>query len=719
MKKILVFLFLFCASITSNAQAFKEDYAKSLSTQFKFVEAYPVWADLSETFVKKQKGDWSYLRMATEAAYNSEQYKNALHWNSILTRSNQALLADWTLHFELLRMNNMHSLLVASVDSALTLIPAEAAILEWKKQASTIVSYLQDTSEFEVKDFRNVSKGEEFAAVPFEKGLVFVTSEFNTGFLARKDTWTGQNYYELTFIKDANSPYDSHSAIDKLKNNDVWNEIEHTYSHDGPISFNKDFSKALLTRNFEELDTIARVKYSRLKLILFKKEEGKWIEDVTFNFNDKHFSTGHGVFDVNGNIIFASDRPGGLGGSDLYTVSYTDGKWSVPNNLGKYVNTSSDELFPFVDSNGTMYFSSKGWVGLGGLDVFSANTAGTPNHIGIPINTSSDDFAFYLDAEAGTGYLSSNRNSHKDQIFKISTPVYDIELEIILTACDKKPIENATIEIKNKLSNTTSSQKTDKEGKVLLKPRLKDEFEVSYSGNELYASSKNLPFKATSEGKFKINLESNYLKSNQTITLLDENGKPLVGSLIQIKSKDNTVKKANTNEDGVYSWSRTSTESVLTEINCNTVSYEDHMIKLDGSDCNATQNYRVTMQKMSDEKFVKLDLVLYDFDKYFLRTASEKELDKLVQYMKERPELVVELSSHTDCRGTNNYNEVLSQNRAQSCVNYIIKKGIPKDRIIAKGYGEKQLTNKCSDGVNCTEDEHQANRRTQLKFVIK
>ena len=719
MKKIFIFLFLFCTAVVSNAQTFKEDYAKSLSAQFKFVEAYPVWADLSQSFLDKQKGDWSYLRMTTEAAYNSEQFKEALHWNSLLTRSNQALVADWTLHFELLRLNNKHSLLVASVDSALALIPAEASIIEWKRQAPTMVSYLKDTSEFEVKDFRNVSKGEEFAAVPYEKGLVFVTSEFNTGFLARKDTWTGQNYYELSFIKDANTPYESYSALDKLKNNDIWNEIEHTHSHDGPISFNKDFSQALLTRNFEELDTIARVKYSRLKLSLFKKENGKWKEDETFNFNDKHFSTGHGVFDVNGNVIFASDRPGGLGGSDLYKVSFADGKWSAPSNLGINVNTASDELFPFVDSNGTLYFSSKGWIGLGGLDVFSANTAGIPTHIGIPINTSSDDFAFFLDAETGTGYLSSNRNLNKDQIFKISTPVYDIELEILLTACDKKPIENATVEIKNKLNNTTTSQTTDKEGKVKLKPRLKDQFEISYAGNELYTASKKESFNATAEGKFNVGLSSNYLKSTQTVTVVDENGKPLVGSLIQIKSTDNTVKKANATQDGSYSWSRTNTESILTEINCNAMNYNDQSIKLSGMDCNAPQNYRITMRTMSDENFVKLDLILYDFDKYFLRQASEKELDKLVQYMKERPELVVELSSHTDCRGTDSYNEVLSQNRAQSCVNYIIKKGISKERIVAKGYGEKQLTNKCSDGINCTEDEHQANRRTELRFIIK
>lgn len=719
MKKIFIFLFLFYTTIISNAQVFKEDYAKSLSAQFKYLEAYPVWADLSENFIQKQKGDWSYLRMAAEAAYNSEQYKNALHWNSLLTRSNQALVADWTLHFELLRLNNMHSLLVASVDSALALIPAEASIIEWKRQAPTMVSYLKDTSEFEVKDFRNSSKGEEFAAVPYEKGLVFVTSEFNTGFLARKDTWTGQNYYELSYIKDANTPYESYSAIDKLKNYDIWKEIEHTHSHDGPISFNKDFSKALLTRNFEKLDTIERVKYSRLKLILFKKENGKWVEDNTFNFNDKHFSTGHGVFDVHENVIFASDRPGGLGGSDLYKVSFADGKWSAPSNLGINVNTASDELFPFVDSNGTLYFSSKGWIGLGGLDVFSANTSGIPSHIGIPINTSSDDFAFFLDAETGTGYLSSNRNSNKDQIFKISTPVFDIELEILLTACDKKPIENATIEIKNKLNNTTTFQTTDKEGKVKFKPRLKDQFEISYAGSELYTASKKESFNATNEGKFNVSLSSNYLKSTQTVTVVDENGKPLVGSLIQIKSVDNTVKKANTDQNGSYSWSRTNTESILTEIKCNTMNYDDQSIKLNGMDCNAPQNYRITMRKMSDENFVQLDLILYDFDKYFLRQASEKELDKLVQYMKERPELVIELSSHTDCRGTDSYNEVLSQNRAQSCVNYIIKKGISKDRIVAKGYGEKQLTNKCSDGVNCTEDEHQANRRTELRFIIK
>jgi outer membrane protein OmpA-like peptidoglycan-associated protein len=110
-------------------------------------------------------------------------------------------------------------------------------------------------------------------------------------------------------------------------------------------------------------------------------------------------------------------------------------------------------------------------------------------------------------------------------------------------------------------------------------------------------------------------------------------------------------------------------------------------------------------------------MVLYNFDKYELRPEGKEELDKLVQYMKERPDLRVELSSHTDSRGTSEYNIELSNNRSQSCVNYIISNGISAKMITAKGYGESKLVNQCADGVPCSEEEHQANRRTELRFL--
>jgi len=108
---------------------------------------------------------------------------------------------------------------------------------------------------------------------------------------------------------------------------------------------------------------------------------------------------------------------------------------------------------------------------------------------------------------------------------------------------------------------------------------------------------------------------------------------------------------------------------------------------------------------------------LYNFDKFSLRPEGEVELNKIVKYMKEHPELKVELSSHTDSRGTTKYNNKLSNSRSSSCVNYIISKGIPSKMITAKGYGETMLVNKCKEGVWCSIEEHQANRRTELKLI--
>ncbi|MCF6357428.1 MAG: OmpA family protein [Draconibacterium sp.] len=109
--------------------------------------------------------------------------------------------------------------------------------------------------------------------------------------------------------------------------------------------------------------------------------------------------------------------------------------------------------------------------------------------------------------------------------------------------------------------------------------------------------------------------------------------------------------------------------------------------------------------------------IYYDFDKWDILPESEIELDKLVKVLKDNPSWKVELGSHTDCRGEDAYNEVLSQKRSDSAVGYVVNGGIQKDRIIAKGYGESQLVNECDDGVSCTEAQHRKNRRTEFKIL--
>jgi len=112
-----------------------------------------------------------------------------------------------------------------------------------------------------------------------------------------------------------------------------------------------------------------------------------------------------------------------------------------------------------------------------------------------------------------------------------------------------------------------------------------------------------------------------------------------------------------------------------------------------------------------------LDNIFYDLDKSNIREDAAIELNKLVLVMESNPGLKIELSSHTDSRGSDAYNLALSQRRAKSAVAFIISKGISKDRIVARGYGETKLINRCSNGVKCSKAEHQANRRTEVKVL--
>jgi len=123
------------------------------------------------------------------------------------------------------------------------------------------------------------------------------------------------------------------------------------------------------------------------------------------------------------------------------------------------------------------------------------------------------------------------------------------------------------------------------------------------------------------------------------------------------------------------------------------------------------------LSKFKVNQVFRLENIYYDFDKWNIRADAATELDKVVAFMNENSPITIELGSHTDCRGSFKYNERLSERRAESAVAYIVSHGIAKGRITAKGYGEYQLVNKCADGVNCTPEEHQANRRTEVKIT--
>ncbi len=692
----------------SFGQTMKEEYATKLSSTLNYSEAYPVWAEMASKSIKKNENNWGYVRKAIEAATNTEQYDKALMWAEKLTANSDTCSQDWLNYFDLLLINSKTNRLMGAIDSALSRTPNSTKIQEWKKSAPLILKQLTDNSEYSIANFRQDKKGEEFCAVPYKGSVVLVSNRRNTGFLNRNYAWTGQYFTDLIAIGD---------TVD-ISTDKLWKEVKRTNPHDGPISFSKDNKIAILTVNQNEIDQVGGIKFSRLELKIYREKNGEWSEEV-FPYNNKTYSVGHGVLDQQGNLYFASDKPGGLGGVDIYKSSYVNGSWSEPVNLGSNVNTVRDEVFPFVSNNGTLYFSSNGWPGNGGLDIFYQDDQNSNSkHIGNPINTNADDFGIYVDENTGRGFLASNRNAFKDEIYTISKPVYKIEAELTLSTCDNKPLAKQTIVVKNLKTNVEDKFTTDDKGKISIKPSINTSYKFTYSG-EGNSSACTVEKTFDKEGKIPVKLSSNYKTFSGKLKVVDEKGENIDGAQITYFSKGKTTKKLLSNKD-ISTIELTSQELAETDsIVANMINYSDARIVLNNSgDCNSEKTYSLVLSKKSGSELINLGMVYYDFDLWNLRPEGKAELDKLVKYMKEHPDLTVELGSHTDSRGPDYYNEWLSERRSQSCVKYIRAAGIPTDKILAKGYGETKLVNKCSNTDRCTEAEHQLNRRTELKIQI-
>lgn len=197
------------------------------------------------------------------------------------------------------------------------------------------------------------------------------------------------------------------------------------------------------------------------------------------------------------------------------------------------------------------------------------------------------------------------------------------------------------------------------------------------------------------------------------------NMQPMEGaSVFLLNSKTGKVKILKTSADGMYKClvenpANYSIKAMMPDYIADGIQFPLAALK-PGTTIPAPRD--LLLDKLIINKSFKVENIYYDFDKYNIRKEAKPALDKLVSVLKENS-ITVELGSHTDCRGTSEYNDKLSQNRAQAAVDYIVKNGIDKSRITAKGYGETQLTNACSDGVECSPEEHQANRRTEFKVT--
>ncbi|HEX2901031.1 MAG TPA: OmpA family protein, partial [Bacteroidia bacterium] len=461
----------------------------------------------------------------------------------------------------------------------------------------------------------------------------------------------------------------------------------------------------------------------KLKLYSGRITDLETTEITELDLNSDEYSNTHPSISADGfRLYFVSDMPGGVGGKDIYYATREGEGWSPPTNL-EAINTPGDEMFPYIHPDGTLYFSSDGHPGLGHLDVFYVHLNGNQQvvNMGYPINGAWDDFAFYLDAANENGFLSSDRpgGSGSDDIYKVTLrrPVLQI---LVLDSIAQLPIRDARVSVRDLTDNSKYDFTTDSTGMISFKTYFDHQFEIKVETSEFDPHE-------TTFATVPVADEMVFLKEVQlwspppaisAIVIDEKTQKRLPGATVEfvslrvgekeeriadmngrfhIRLKPFTYYEMNVRHPGYLTYSqRVSTTQTAFD--------GDTIIPL-------------KMERIVFNKPIRLENIKYDFDKWTIRADAYNDLIYLAELMKKNPSIIVELGSHTDSRGSDKYNEELSQKRANAARYFMIDLGIDPARIKAKGYGEYQLSNCCYDGEPCTEDEHQRNRRTEFKII--
>ena len=422
--------------------------------------------------------------------------------------------------------------------------------------------------------------------------------------------------------------------------------------NEGTITFTRDGNTVVFARGNDG----SKKGTKEVNLYISRYRNNEWSEPELLAVNDPNSWDSSPAFNRNGRTLyFASNRPGGMGGVDLYAATLDgNGRFSNARNLGSDINTPGNDMFPYVDDDGRLFFASNGHAGYGGLDLLVAvRKDGKTNirNLGSPMNSSEDDFGLIYYSRT-KGYFTSNRDGGQGD-------------------------------------------------------------------DDIYAFVDNSPDRKI----------VNYLLAGRTLTPDSTTQANVVLGAVQVKlmdTEDNVLAETNSDENGLFEFQVDGERDYLiigekpdfftTRTEFSTVGKSIPPEQLVEEITTKNFETQLVMDRIILDKSIVVENIYYGFDSANIRSDAAIELDKLVRFLEDNPEIKIELGSHTDNFGDDEYNRDLSQRRAESAVNYIISNGIDKNRIRARGYGESRpmVPNTNPDGTDNPENR-QKNRRTEIK----
>ena len=617
MKKQYYLILLFLVfSINLQAQYGKQKKADKLYNNFAYTEAVDVYKELiaNEYNLKKNR-----LKLA-DTYMKLRSPENAVFYYEDVLEDSTNISAEYYYEYAQAlrgakRYEESREWLQKYLESR-----GEASA-EANKIQNRTNSAIQTTYKLQKSDFN--SEFSDFGAVKY-KGETYLISARNSKNSEKEYSWNEEPFLDIYKLN-------SNGEVSPISG-----EIN-TKLHDGPISFSPNGETLYFTRNnyFNNKEGKRdKEATNHLKIYSAQKSGNSWINIQELPFNSDNYSVGHPTVSQDGKtLFFASNMPGGQGGTDLYKVSKKgNNTFGIPENLGSKINTPEDETFPFIDEENVLYFSSTGHGGYGLADIFKTDLD-TENievqNLGETINSNLDDFSYFRETNRNAGFIASNREG-SDNIYSFNQLLPLVLKGKVTDAVNGNPIPRATIRLFN--------------------------------------------------------------KNNEEIAFLESN------------------------EDGDYQ--TTVNRNIDIPLEAKQIEYQNFSDTLDTRNMEDSEEliYNIALQPVADVEYLaEINNIYFDFDKSNIRADAAKELDKLVKLMKEEyPDLVIEIGSHTDKRGSDIYNDALAERRAKATRDYLIAEGVSGERLQKQAFGERKPAIDCD---RCSSEQHQLNRRSMFSVV--
>jgi outer membrane protein OmpA-like peptidoglycan-associated protein/tetratricopeptide (TPR) repeat protein len=529
--------------------------------------------------------------------------------------------------------------------------------------------FVADPVPVKIENIGNVinSKYADFAPVISANEQIMIFTSRRPGGTGEETDETGQFFEDIYISRMVNGKWSTPINIGTNINTD---------SHDASIGLSADGNELLIYKD----DGGGDIYYCKMR------KDSSWSKPLPIEGavnSRKSYENAAAISPDGKTLFFASNIEGGFGGLDIYMVHMNkQGFWGTPINLGTTINTEDDDEAPFMDFDGkTLYFSSRSHKGMGGYDIYKTEYDSikkdwtTPLNMGYPINSADDDVYFVLSGDGAHGYYASAKEDgfgEKD-IYRIVMPPRDDrhlliekmkEMNLFVAKEEPKPIVTSTVEPAPVIVA------------VILPVLIKG-------------------------------------------TITDGNTKQPLSAMVQlVDNKGNVLSTMITSGDGKYSFELSPKQVTNYTITASKIGFGfiDKNIAVPAAVANKQEMIvDLTLKPLVVGSIIVLRNIYFDFDKAIIKSESKNELQKLLDMMRNNPTMKVELGGHTDAKGSNEYNISLSQRRANAVVDWLVKNGIDRNRLVPKGYGEEKPLVSNDD----EQDGREINRRTEFKVLAK